>query len=111
MLGDYELIRWGNEWMLWCRCDDVIPLEEVVGGHCVNCHIIGDPTPENVEEPTLTRWMVTWDEDDGVEYQSGPYERRQNAEQQFHHRHTDPLARNIEMWELEKVAPENVETP
>lgn len=52
----------------------------------------------------MTRWMVTWDEDDGVAYQSGPYESRRNAERQFHHRHTDPLAHNIEMWELRRLS-------
>lgn len=51
----------------------------------------------------MTRWTVTWDENDGVEHQSGPYENRQNAERQFHHRHTDPLAHNIQMWQMENA--------
>lgn len=47
MIAGREFIRWSGEgedsvWMLWCSCGDVIPLDEVVHDHCVNCHMLCD---------------------------------------------------------------------
>jgi len=45
-LGEFTLIRWNDEWHLWCGCGDVIDLRDVVHGHCVNCHVTCPEEPD-----------------------------------------------------------------
>lgn len=50
MIGGHEFVRSDDEWMLWCDCGDLIPLDEVIHDHCGNCHALCPSTPEEVNE-------------------------------------------------------------